>query len=104
MKELGFGTQIKLSHTAVLGNLAKKYVWWESQDWSYKHPLVLLSNIMNLCNWDDLCLLLKCVNENTLREVLKNAPPGYFSYRSWDYWHHKLNLTPVPNLPKRNFQ
>lgn len=79
--------------------LAKKYIWWESVKWAEEHPIVFLANVMNLGVWDDILLMRKYFGDVALREVLLKAPPGYFSYRSWDFWHHKLDVLPIPPLP-----
>jgi hypothetical protein len=41
-----------------------------------------------------------------LREVLKHAEAGQFNERSWAYWHYRLelaNVDQVPALPVRRF-
>lgn len=81
--------------------LAKRYVWWESPVWACQHPVILLANIMNLGSWEAWQQLHQLINDDYLREVLKNAPAGYFSQRSWDYWHCKLDVLPIPSLPQR---
>ena len=92
-----------LKPSPALLSLAKKYVWWEPSGWALSHPEVFLSNVMNLGSWDDFVLLWNAVTLSKLKTAIKNAPPGYFHARSWDYWHHKLGLLPVPDLPKRKF-
>ena len=92
---------LKLHATDALELLAKRYVWWESSQWSFTHPLIFLASVMNLCHWDDLVSLREQIDDKTLKWVLKNAPPGYFNYRSWDYWHIKLGVLPIPLLPER---
>lgn len=94
-------TNIMLKRLDTLDNLAKRYVWWESVDWSYAHPLVFLANVMNLGSWEDIQLLRAMIGDDSLIFVLKQAPPGSFSYRSWDYWHAKLGILPIPPLPTR---
>lgn len=84
-------------------NLAKRYVWWETPDWALQHPTVFLANLMNLGNWDDIQLARHLLGDHTLKQALLEAPPGYFSYRSWDYWNLKLGIKPIPPLPKRDF-
>ncbi len=84
-----------------LDHLAKKYVWWEPPAWAYKHSDVFLANVMNLGNWDDIQVLRQAVGDDTLKIVLSDPPTGYFNYRSWDYWHVKFDILPIPPLPKR---
>ena len=40
-------------------------------------------------------------DEQALRAVLADAPPGVFGRRSWAYWHARLGVDPVPPLPRR---
>ncbi len=86
-----------------LETLAKRYVWWESPQWAYAHPTVFLANLMNQGIWEDILLARHLLGDQALKQALLEAPPGYFSYRSWDYWHLKLGITPIPSLPKRDF-
>lgn len=92
-----------LKHSKSLDKLASRYVWWHSQEWAYKHPDVFLANVMNLGNWDDIQSLRQTVGDQLLKQVLRNASPGYFYPRSWDYWHVKLGIKPIPDLPKRKY-
>lgn len=84
--------------------LASRYVWWESEDWALQHPVEFLSNIMDAGTWEDIQLVRKLINDDILKKILLAAPPGYFHPRSWDYWHLKLNVLPIPELPKRSFR
>lgn len=92
-----------LKSSKILSELACRYVWWEKPEWAYAHPHVLISNIMNLGSWDDIQILRKNVGDKMLQAVLADAPAGYFSHRSWDYWHVKFNMLPIPPLPSRKF-
>ena len=92
-----------LTMTKDLKMLCQRYVWWETPEWACKHPTILLANLMNTGTWEDIQLARKLLSDPLLKQALLEAPPGYFSYRSWDYWHLKFGLTPIPPLPKRNF-
>ena|SRR3990167_1638545 len=94
---------LTLKHSKYLDKLANRYVWWNSSDWAYAHPDIFLSNVMNLGNWDDIQSLRKAVGDQLLKQVLRNAPAGYFHPRSWDYWHVKFGIKPIPALPKRKY-
>lgn len=93
-----------IRHSPQLDLLAKKYVWWESTAWAYDHSDILLANIMNLGDWNDIKNLRQIVGDETLKALLENAPPGSFNYRSWDYWHIKFDMLPIPPLPTRNLK
>ncbi len=92
----------KLNPSPELEQLAKKYIWWNPPAWAYAHSEILLANVMNLGNWDDIQTLRKTVGDETLKAVLADPPAGYFSYRSWDYWHIKFDMLPIPPLVKRD--
>lgn len=91
-----------IKHSQQLDQLAKRYIWWNSLDWAYAHPTIFLANIMDIGNWDDIQMLRKMVGDTLLKQVLLNASAGYFHQRSWDYWHVKFGIKPIPSLPKRN--
>ncbi len=92
---------MKLKASTALDQLAKRYVWWETAAWAYKHSDIFLSNVMNLGAWNDIQILRQLVGDSVLKTTLQHAPAGLFSYRSWDYWHVKFNMLPIPPLPTR---
>ena len=92
-----------LQHSKLLDHLAQRYVWWDTIDWAYAHPNVFLANVMDLGNWDDIQNLRHAVSDSVLKTILLHAAAGYFHARSWDYWHVKFGITPIPSLPKREF-
>ncbi len=94
----------KITYTAKIASLAKRYVWWESPQWACEHPTIFLANVMNLGNWDDIQLVRQLLGDQVLKNALQEAPPGYFNYRAWDYWHLKFNINPIPPLPQRDFR
>ena len=90
-----------LKSSMPLAQLARRYVWWETPEWALAHPDIFLVNVMDLGSWDDIQLLRKTVGDIRLKAVLAHPPIGYFHYRSWDYWHVKFNIFPIPDLPTR---
>ena len=90
-----------IQQSQAIDKLAKKYIWWNPPAWAYDHADVFLANVMNLGNWNDIQTLRKVVGDETLKALLADPPAGYFNYRSWDYWHIKFDMTPIPSLPKR---
>ena len=61
---------------------------------------------MNIGDYDDLLALLAHFDQEALCEVLRHAEAGQFNARSWHYWHYKLKLAElgqVPPLPVRRF-
>jgi len=61
---------------------------------------------MNIGDYADVQVLAKSVGDDVLREVLSHAEAGQFNARSWAYWHYRLGLADVddvPALPRRRF-
>lgn len=55
------------------------------------HPDRVIAQVMDL-------------GDQRLAQVLLHAEAGWFSPRSWTYWHRKLDLAPrdaIPPLPQR---
>ncbi len=54
---------------------------------------------MDIGDFDAALLLANQVGDNVLREVLKQAQAGWFNDRSWHYWHYRLGLAQVDQVP-----
>jgi hypothetical protein len=90
----------------VLKALAAKYVWWKSADEAMAWPERVIAQVMDIGDWDDVQMLASKVGDDALREVLAHAQAGQFNPRSWAYWHYRLGLCEVdevPPLPVRRF-
>jgi hypothetical protein len=86
--------------------LALRYVWWASPDESLQRPERVVAQVMNLGDHRDVEALADLLGEQALREVLAHAEAGQFSERAWTYWHYRLGLAAleqVPPLPRRSF-
>ena len=92
---------------ALLYRLAKRYIWRQSPEKTLTRPRELIAQVMNIGDFDDARALLDAVGEEHFKEAILNAQPGWFSARSWNYWHYRLGLiacnTEPPPLPKRTF-
>jgi hypothetical protein len=89
---------------ALLRRFAAKYVWWKSSAEALRDPARVAAQVMNLGDFDDTRELLEAAGPATLRQVLANAEAGQFNARSWHYWHYRLGLAElgqVPPLPAR---
>lgn len=90
--------------SAVLAALAARLIWWESAEWAQRHPERVIAQVMDLGTFEDVQRLRAAVDDQRLRQVLSSAQAGWFSTRSWSYWHRKLNPQAdgsVPELPSR---
>ncbi len=84
-----------------LAAIARRVCWWEPVAATLENTPLFLCRIMALGTWEDIRIALDHYGRDAFREALQNAPPGLFDPRSWHYWHHRLQLLPVPSLPQR---
>jgi adenosine deaminase len=90
----------------ILKRLARKYIWWKTEDEAVAVPQRLVAQVMNIGDYNDVQTLANHVGEDYLRDVLTHAEIGQFSPRSWAYWHYRLRLSKpgrVPPVPARRF-
>jgi len=91
---------------ATLKPLASKYLWWKTPDEAVAFPDRVIAQVMNMGDYADVTALAAQVGDEVLRQVLLRAEAGQFSARSWTYWHHRLGLATVgqvPPLPIRRY-
>jgi hypothetical protein len=91
---------------ATLLAMARRYVWWKSPDEAMTRPDRVIAQVMNLGDQRDVEVMAALVGDEVLREVLVQADAGQFSERAWTYWHYRLGLATleqVPPLPRRTF-
>ena len=86
--------------------LAAKYIWWKTPAEAVELPDRVIAQVMNIGDYADVQTLAHRVGDGVLRDVLAHAQAGQFSERSWAYWHYRLGLAElgqVPPLPARRF-
>ena len=69
-------------------------------------PERVIAQVMNIGDYSDVQLLVSQVGDDVLRQVLTQAQAGQFNERSWTYWHYRLGLCSVdqvPAMPVRRF-
>lgn len=91
----------------ILTPLAGKYIWWKAPAEAVAMPERVIAQVMNLGDYDDVQWLAEQVGDDVLCDVLTHAEAGQFNARSWAYWHYRLGLAQVeqvPPLPVRRFQ
>ena len=92
---------------SILMQLANKYIWWKSAEEALAMPERVMAQVMNIGDYSDVQLLANQVGNDVLREVIAHAEAGQFNERSWTYWHYRLGLAAleqVPPLPVRRFE
>ena len=80
------------------------YIWWEKPDVAVQDPYRLIAQVMNMGLMDDVLRVLHECGRDCLKDILKNAEPGWFTPKSWNFWHIFLRLSKynnVPPLPER---
>jgi hypothetical protein len=85
---------------------AQKYIWWKTPEEAITMPERVIAQVMNIGDYSDVQALVSQVGEDVLSEVLTHAQAGQFNERSWAYWHYRLGLSSldqVPALPVRRF-
>lgn len=86
--------------------LARKYIWWKTADEALAMPERVIAQVMNIGNFVDMQAMAGTVGDAVLASVLRGAEAGQFNARSWTYWHYRLGLAQVdevPALPVRRF-
>ena len=95
-----------LASQDILKPLASKYIWWKTPDEAVKMPARVIAQVMNIGDYHDVQQLASQIGDDILRDVLTHAEAGQFNERSWVYWHYRLGLSTleqVPELPTRRF-
>lgn len=90
----------------LLKHFSTKYIWWKSVKESMFMPERVIAQVMNIGDYTDVQELSDQIGDTVLQEVLTNAQAGQFNERSWTYWHYRLELVhvdEVPPLPERSF-
>lgn len=85
---------------AFLRPMAEKYIWWKTPEQALDNPHKIIAQVMNIGEYTDAQALINKIGANTLINVLKQAQVGEFSPKSWAYWHYRLGLSRLEDLPK----
>ena len=83
----------------ILIRLAAKYFWWKAPDEAVRQPERVVAQVMNIGDYDDVQMLAAQAGEDYLREVLAHAEIGQYNGRSWFYWHYRLGLAGLGQVP-----
>jgi hypothetical protein len=85
-----------------LANIAQRYLWWGGQGTPHGAAR-MAAQIMNLGTYDDISRLERLLPAATLASVMREAQPGWFSARSWEFWRGRLHIELPPAPPVRDF-
>ncbi len=104
---MNFWTAMKPLDPEIFRLLAKKYIWWKMPEQSLRMPQRIAVQVMTIGDYEDVQLLVNHVGDDYLRQVIAQAEIGQFDERSWVYWHYRLDLAcmgQVPALPDNRFK
>jgi hypothetical protein len=91
----------------LLHEFAARYIWWKTTEEAIHYPDRILAQVMNIGTYEDLGRLIATFPVSELRSILMQAEPGWFTERSWAFWHVRFGLTVngvlPPPLPSRTF-
>ena len=91
-------------HASFILRMAGKYIWWLSAEEAAERPERVVSQVMNIGDFEDVQEMTEKLGEEYLKEVLVNSEAGWLNERSWAYWHYRLGLAEpghVPAMPQR---
>ena len=60
-----------------------------------------LAQVMALGTWDDVAVAQAAYPVEVWKSALRMAPAGVIDPRSWNFWHIRLGMMPVPPMPSR---
>lgn len=91
--------------TKPLKNISKlkylsKYIWFDKSYTVKNNPKKVIAYAMRYADLDDFWIIFS-LGDDTLKDVLKTANPGWFDEKNWIYWHTILEIKNIPTLPKR---
>lgn len=89
---------------SLIERLAARHIWWQDPREAVREPRRVIARVMELGDYADVEALDDAVGDDALRATLRSAEAGEFSPRSWHYWHYRLGLArlgEVPPLPQR---
>jgi hypothetical protein len=87
-----------------IAELGRKYLWWKPVGGEPHSDDRIIAQAMNLGAYDDILLLDATFGKTRLVEIMRNAQPGWFSDRSWEFWRGRLSFATgaaIPDQPPR---
>jgi hypothetical protein len=91
----------------LLRELSGKYIWWKTSDEAIKMPERVIAQVMNIGDYADVQKVVNQLGDAVLKEIMLHLEAGQMSEKSWNYWHYRLGLAKVdqvPPLPVRKFE
>ena len=96
-------TQFSDEQLAFLSKMAEQYIWWKSAEEAMEQPSRVVAQVMELGSTEDVITLIKKFQESEFVDVLAGAESGWFTPKSWNFWHIHCGLE-TPPLPERQIE
>jgi hypothetical protein len=90
----------RVSHH-LIEKLGRKYLWWRPVDGRAFSEDRVIAQVMDLGTYDDLLLLEATLGQPRLTGIMRDAEPGWFSDRSWEFWRGRLSFATGATIPAR---
>lgn len=84
----------------LMGELEKKYFWWEPIGSQPRSDARILAQAMDLADFADIRRLETIIGPERLAETMRQAEPGWIGERSWELWRGRLSLATRQVLPE----
>lgn len=84
-------------------DVAERVIWFEPPEEALEDTVRFVAYAMTHATFEDMQIIREELDDDALRHVLANAPPGVIDPRSWAYWHVVLGQYPAPAMPQRTF-
>ena len=81
--------------------VAKSVNWYMTPQEVLRDVPLFVAQVLDHGLVRDVLALRRHLTDDQLREAIRNAPPGIFHKKSWNFWHIMLDMGEVPQLPKR---
>jgi hypothetical protein len=94
------------SEDALIAEFDKRYMWWRPIGGGAHSRERVIAQVMNLGSYEDIRRLERVLGREALGEVMRNAAPGWFTPRAWEFWRGRFSASGVdvpPRPPQRLF-
>lgn len=84
--------------------LEQRYFWWEPVGSQPRSAARILAQAMELASFTDVRRIENVVGQDRLVEFMRQAEPGWFSEKSWEFWRGRLSAATgqvIPEEPPR---
>jgi hypothetical protein len=94
------------SEEALIAEFDRRYMWWRPIGGGPHTRERVIAQVMNLGAYEDIRRLERMLGREALGEVIRNAAPGWFTPRAWEFWRGRLSAAGIeiaPTPPQRSF-